>query len=139
MSYLADTCIQLEDEWLLLRVFHKNVFLLSLQDIAIGTVCMRRILLWYVPNISDDGKFIWYFCFYCGFQMFLSVRDTIIIIIITSLYNISWQNKMKYGLHILRFIVNETHTYLCPHSNCPCPFVRSRKNNCVTKVEKWET
>lgn len=34
--------------------------------------CGAYFCLWYVPDISDTGKFVWYFCFYCGFQMFLS-------------------------------------------------------------------
>ncbi|XP_060554122.1 sodium-dependent lysophosphatidylcholine symporter 1-like [Ruditapes philippinarum] len=34
--------------------------------------CGSYLCMWYVPDISDVGKFVWYFCFYCGFQMFLS-------------------------------------------------------------------
>ncbi|KAL4236651.1 Major facilitator superfamily [Mactra antiquata] len=34
--------------------------------------CGAYFCLWYVPDISDLGKFFWYFCFYCGFQMLLS-------------------------------------------------------------------
>ncbi|XP_053395659.1 uncharacterized protein LOC123525787 [Mercenaria mercenaria] len=34
--------------------------------------CGAYFCLWYVPDISDAGKFVWYFCFYCGFQMLLS-------------------------------------------------------------------
>ncbi|XP_052256460.1 uncharacterized protein LOC127861822 [Dreissena polymorpha] len=34
--------------------------------------CGAYFCLWYVPNFSVEGKFAWYFCFYCSFQMFLS-------------------------------------------------------------------
>lgn len=34
--------------------------------------CGSYLCVWYVPDLSDEGKFVWYFCFYCGFQMFLS-------------------------------------------------------------------
>ena len=35
--------------------------------------CGAYFCLWYVPDLSEAGKFGWYFVFYCSFQALLSV------------------------------------------------------------------
>jgi Na+/melibiose symporter-like transporter len=34
------------------------------------------MMIWYVPNISEAWKTVWYLLFYCLFQTFLSVKKT---------------------------------------------------------------
>ncbi|KAK3089836.1 hypothetical protein FSP39_006949 [Pinctada imbricata] len=34
--------------------------------------CTAYFFLWYVPDLSEEGKLGWYFCFYCLFQGLLS-------------------------------------------------------------------
>ena len=32
------------------------------------------MMIWYVPDISDEMKTVWYLMFYCLFRTFLSVN-----------------------------------------------------------------
>lgn len=70
--------------------------------------CGAYFCLWYVPDVSETGKFVWYFCFYCGFQMFLSVSCMV------SLTFISYRFKYVY-----LFLIPNTRT-LCVITSFGC-------------------